>query len=432
MLQAHFIEENKEKVIEGLKKRFILEIEGMLSLIKKILYILDDKRRIQLKRDAFFFSFNKISRQINKLLQIGKKEKASHLYIKFYNIKKYIIYRKTILSSVSKELLKNLLRVPNIPHEYVKKGYSSKDNEIIFNHGNINSTPIKKFSHWDLSKKMELIKCDLGVKISGSGFSVFKGQVARLHRAMIEYFIKCNLQGGYIEYAIPFLVRPVAAISTGQLPDKDEQMYYISQDNLYLIPTGEIPLMNCYREKILKESQLPIKMTTYSPCFRREAGSYGANVRGLNRLHQFDKVEIIQITTPESADLSLQEMVQHVKKILISLNVPFRLLRLCGGDMGFTSAITYDFEIYSYAQNKWLEVSSISNCTDFQSNRLKLRYKKQPGGRGKTQICYSLNGSSLSIQRVLAIILENYQTDSSIEIPETLIPFTGFKEILFY
>lgn len=430
MLQAIFIEKNKEKVIEGLKKRYFLEIEGMLSLIKKILYLLDDKRRIQLKRDTFFFSFNKMSTQISKLIQMRKKEKAIDLYDKFYNIKKNLSFRKTLLSSVNKELLKNLLRIPNIPHEFVKKGFSSKENEIVYQHGKINSSTIKKLSHWGLSKKMELINCELGTKISGSGFTVFKEKVARLHRAMIEYFLEYNLQKGYIEYAVPFLVKPLAAIATGQLPDKEDQMYFISNENLYLIPTGEIPLMNCYREIIIKESQLPIKITTYTPCFRREAGSYGANVRGLNRLHQFDKVEIIQITTPGFSYLALQEMVQHVKNILISLQMPFRLLRLCGGDLGFTSAITYDFEIYSYARDQWLEVSSISNCIEFQSNRLKLRYKKN--NRGKTQICHSLNGSSIAIQRILALLLEKNQTDKSINIPETLIPYTRFKEILFY
>lgn len=277
---------------------------------------------------------------------------------------------------------------------------------------------------------MDLINCELGAKISGYGFSIYKGKVSRLHRAMIEFFLEKNLQGGYIEYSVPFLVKPISVISTGQLPDKEKQMYYLYQDNLYLIPTGEIPLMNCYREKILNENQLPIKLTTYSPCFRREAGSYGVYVRGLNRLHQFDKVEIIQITTPEFSDYALQEMVQHVKNILFSLKLPFRLLRLCGGDLGFTSAITYDFEVYSYAQNQWLEVSSISNCTDFQTNRLKLRYNKG-NNKLKTQICHSLNGSSIAIQRILAVLLENYQTDKSIEIPEILIPYTGFKEILF-
>ena len=360
-------------------------------------------------------------------LQIGKKEKAIDLYEKYYTIKKYITYRNSILSSVSKELLQNLLRIPNIPHEFVKKGNSSRDNEIIYKYGKIHLA--KQIAHWDLCQKMELINCELGAKISGSGFSIYKGKVARLHRAMIEYFLEFNLQRGYIEYSVPFLVKPFSAKATGQLPDKENQMYYLSQSNLYLIPTGEIPLMNCYREIILKESQLPIKITTYTPCFRREAGSYGTNVRGLNRLHQFDKVEIIQITTPEFSYYALQEIVQHVKKLLISLKLPFRLLRLCGGDMGFTSAITYDFEVYSNAQNQWLEVSSISNCTDFQANRLKLRYKKT--NREKTHICHSLNGSSIAIQRVLAVLLENNQTDKSIEIPETLIPYTGFKEIIF-
>lgn len=276
---------------------------------------------------------------------------------------------------------------------------------------------------------MELINCELGAKISGAGFSIYKGKVSRLQRAMIEYFLEFNLQKGYIEYTVPFLVKPFSAIATGQLPNLEGQMFYLSQDDLFLIPTGEIPLMNCYREIILKESQLPIKMTTYTPCFRREAGSYGAKERGLNRLHQFDKVEIIQITTPEFSPFALQEMVQHVKKLLISLKLPFRLLRLCGGDMGFTSAMTYDFDVYSYAQKKWLEVSSISNCRDFQANRLKLRYKKN--NIGKTHICHTLNGSSISIQRVLAVLLENFQKDRSIDIPEILIPYTGFKEIIF-
>lgn len=425
MLQALFIEENKEKVIEGLKKRYFLSIE-VLSLIKKILYLLNDKRRIQLKLDAFFSLFKKISLQINKLIQIGKKEKAIDLYCKFYNIKKYITYRNTIFSSVSKELLQNLLRIPNIPHEFVKKGNSSIDNEIIYKYVKINASKYsKKFHHWDLKQ----INCNLGAKISGSGFFLYKGKVVRLHRAMIEYFLEYNLQRGYIEFSVPFLIKPFSALATGQLPEKEGQMYYISRENLYLISTGEIPLMNCYRDFIFKESQLPIKITTYTPCFRREAGASGANVRGLNRLHQFDKVEIIQITTPEFSSYSLQEMVQHIKKLLISLKLPFRLLRLCGGDMGFTSAITYDFEVYSYAQNKWLEVSSISNCTDFQSNRLNLHYKKH--NRRKTHICHSLNGSSIAIQRLLAVLLENYQTDKYIQIPEALIPYTGFKEIIF-
>jgi seryl-tRNA synthetase len=298
---------------------------------------------------------------------------------------------------------------------------------MIYKYGKINLS--KKYRHWYLSKKMVLINCELAAKISGAGFSINKGKVSRLQRAMIEYFLEYNLQKGYIEYTVPFLVKPFSTLTTGQLPDKNGQMFYLSQDNLYLIPTGEIPLMNCYSEIILKESQLPIKITTYTPCFRREAGSYGANVRGLNRLHQFDKVEIIQITTPEFSNYSLQEMVQHVKILLISLKLPFRLLRLCGGDMGFNSAITYDFEVYSYAQKKWLEVSSISNCRAFQANRLKLRYKKTK--IGKTQMCHTLNGSSIAIQRVLIALLENYQKDRKIDIPEILIPYTGFKDIIF-
>lgn len=410
MLQALFIEENKEKVIEGFKKRYSLEIEVILSLIKKILDLLDDKRRIQSKLDAF--------------LLVKEKRKAIDLY---FNIKKSFYYRNTILSSVSKELLQNLLRIPNIPHEYVKIGYSSIYNEPISKFGIINVS--KKYRHWDFFKKMELINYELGAKISGAGFSIYKGKVSKLHRAMIEYFLEYNLQKGYIEYSVPFLVKPFSAIATGQLPDKEGQMYYLSHDNLYLIPTGEIPLINCFREIILKESQLPIKITTFTPCFRREAGSYGACVRGLYRLHQFDKIEIIQITNTEDSMYALNEMVQHVQKLLISLKLPFRLLRLCGEDMGFTSAITYDFEVYSYAQKKWLEVSSISNCRDFQSNRLKLRYKKN--NIGKTHICHTLNGSSIAIQRVLAVLLENYQKYSEIEIPEILIPYTGFKKILF-
>lgn len=429
MLQAIFIEKNKEKVIKGIKKRSILEIEEKCFLVKSILYLLNDKRRIKLKRDFLFFYFNKISIQISKLIQVGEKEKAMNLYNKCFNIKKDIIYRKTILSSIKKEFLQKGYRIPNIPHEYVRKGSSSRDNEIIYKYGKINLHKTKKLPHWNLFKKMEFINCELGTKISGYGFSIYKEKVARLHRAMIEYFLEKNFQGGYIEYIIPFLVKPISVIATGQLPDKEKQMYYLSQDNLYLIPTGEIPLMNCYHEKILIESQLPIKLTTYSSCFRREAGSYGIKVRGLNRLHQFDKVEIIQITTSKNSDYALQEMIHHVKNILISLSLPFRLIRLCGDDLGFTSAITYDFEIYSYAQKKWLEVSSISNCTDFQTNRLKLRYKKN--NKEKTQTCHSLNGSSIAIERVLAVLLENNQTNKSIKIPEVLIPYTGFKEIIY-
>lgn len=422
MLQAFFIKKNKEKIIEDFKKRCYRELEVMLSIITKILYLIDDKRRIQLKTDACFF----ISKNIK--LQVNKKKQAINHYRKFYNIKKSLNYRYSILSSIEKELLQNLFRVPNIPNRYVKKGSSSIDNEIIFKYGDIHLS--KNLRHWDLLKQMELINYELGTKISGSGFYISKGKIARLHRAMIEYFLEYNLQKGYIEYTVPFLVKPMAAIATGQLPDKDRQMYYLSLDNLYLISTGEISLINCYSNVIIKESKLPIKMTTYTTCFRREAGSYGANVRGLNRLHQFDKVEIIQITTPAESTSALQVMVQHVKELLMSLKIPFRLLRLHGGDIGFTSAITYDFEVFSYAQKQWLEVSSISNCTQYQSNRLKLRYKKN--NKGKTQICHILNGSSIAIQRILAAVVENYQTDKYVEIPETLIPYTGFKEIIFY
>lgn len=421
MLQAFFIKKNKEKIIEGFKKRYYRELEAMLSIITKILYLLDDKRRIQLKLDVFFLISKKI------YLQLYKKEKTIKQYHKYYDIKNYLNYIDSILSSINKELLQFLLKIPNIPNKYVKKGYSSIDNEIIFKYGKIHLS--KKLAHWDLFNQKELINCEVGTKISGSGFYISKGKVARLHRALIEYFIEFNLQKGYIEYTVPFLVKPFSAIATGQLPDKEGQMYYLPQDNLYLISTGEISLINCYSNAILKENKLPIKMTTYTTCFRREAGSYGASVRGLNRLHQFDKVEIIQITTPSESTFALQTMIQHVKELLISLKLPFRLLRLHGGDMGFTSAITYDFEVFSCAQKQWLEVSSISNCTYYQANRLKLRYKKN--NKEKTHICHTLNGSSIAIQRVLAVLLENYQKDKSIEIPETLIPYTGFKEIIF-
>lgn len=423
MLQSFFIKQNKEKVIEGLKKRYSRELGSLLSIIRKILCLLDDKRKIQLKIDALYLLLKNIKHKANT------KEKTiiiSH-YDKFYIIKHSIMYKNSIIFSINKELLQNLLRIPNIPMKYVKKGFSTIDNEIIFKYGAIHLA--KNLSHWDLLKQMELINLELGTKISGSGFYISKGKVAKLHRAMIEYFLEYNLQKGYMEYTVPFLVKPLSAKGTGQLPDKEGQMYYLYQDNLYLISTGEISLINCYSNVVLQENNLPIKMTTYTTCFRREAGSYGTSVRGLNRLHQFDKVEIIQITTPSESTIAIQVMVQHVKELLVSLKLPFRLIRLHGGDMGFTSTITYDFEVFSYAQKQWLEVSSISNCTNYQSNRLKLRYKKNH--KGKTYICHTLNGSSIAIQRILAVLLENYQTDKSIEIPETLIPYTGFKEIIF-
>jgi seryl-tRNA synthetase len=313
-----------------------------------------------------------------------------------------------------------------VPHDLVPTGNSETDNEEVYREGAIPDLGDNALPHWELAKKYDIIDFELGNKITGAGFPVYKGKGAKLQRALISYFLDKNTAAGYMEYQLPHLVNEASGFGTGQLPDKEGQMYHVTEDNLYLIPTAEVPATNIYRDSLLSEKDFPIKLTGYTPCFRREAGSYGAHVRGLNRLHQFDKVEILRIEHPDHSYNALNEMVEHVKGILQELQLPYRILRLCGGDLGFTSALTYDFEVYSTAQERWLEISSVSNFETFQANRLKLRFKNSDG---KTELAHTLNGSSLALPRVLAGILENYQTDSGIKIPEVLIPYTGFSEI---
>ena len=422
MLQVSYIRENKEKVINGLKKRHFKELE----LIDKILELDEKRRATQTELDNILSESNKISKEIGALMKAGKKEEAENAKIKTADYKELSKNLSSKLDETSLELTQMLYRIPNIPNEIVPEGKTADDNLNIFQAGEIPTLFEGALPHWELAKKYNIIDFELGVKITGAGFPVYKGKGAKLQRALISYFLDKNTSAGYQEFQVPHMVNEDSGYGTGQLPDKEGQMYYVQADNLYLIPTAEVPVTNIFRDTILNENELPIQCTAYTPCFRREAGSYGAHVRGLNRLHQFDKVEIVRIEHPEKSYQALEEMVEHVKSILDELKLPYRILRLCGGDMGFTSAITYDFEVYSTAQEKWLEISSVSNFETDQANRLKLRFRNN---EGKTQLVHTLNGSSLALPRVLAGILENYQTPEGIIIPEVLQKYTGFEII---
>ena len=422
MLQVSYIRENKEKVINGLKKRHFKELE----LIDKILDLDEKRRATQTELDNILSESNKISKEIGALMKAGKKEEAENAKINTADYKELSKNLSSKLDETSLELTQMLYRIPNIPNEIVPEGKTADDNLNIFQAGEIPTLFEGALPHWELAKKYNIIDFELGVKITGAGFPVYKGKGAKLQRALISYFLDKNTSAGYQEFQVPHMVNEDSGYGTGQLPDKEGQMYYVQADNLYLIPTAEVPVTNIFRDTILNENELPIQCTAYTPCFRREAGSYGAHVRGLNRLHQFDKVEIVRIEHPEKSYQALEEMVEHVKSILDELKLPYRILRLCGGDMGFTSAITYDFEVYSTAQEKWLEISSVSNFETYQANRLKLRFRNN---EGKTQLVHTLNGSSLALPRVLAGILENYQTPEGIIIPEVLQKYTGFEII---
>ncbi len=422
MLQVSYIRENKEKVINGLKKRHFKELE----LIDKILELDEKRRATQTELDNILSESNKISKEIGALMKAGKKKEAENAKIKTADYKELSKNLSSKLDETSLELTQMLYRIPNIPNEIVPEGKTADDNLNIFQAGEIPTLFEGALPHWELAKKYNIIDFELGVKITGAGFPVYKGKGAKLQRALISYFLDKNTSAGYQEFQVPHMVNEDSGYGTGQLPDKEGQMYYVQADNLYLIPTAEVPVTNIFRDTILNENELPIQCTAYTPCFRREAGSYGAHVRGLNRLHQFDKVEIVRIEHPEKSYQALEEMVEHVKSILDELKLPYRILRLCGGDMGFTSAITYDFEVYSTAQEKWLEISSVSNFETYQANRLKLRFRNN---EGKTQLVHTLNGSSLALPRVLAGILENYQTPEGIIIPEVLQKYTGFEII---
>lgn len=422
MLPLSFIRENKDFIKKGLTKRNFSDINIIDQLIE-----LDQKRRsIMLKLETILSSSNKINKDIGLSIKSGKKENIDTLKSKSSKLKSDAKKFQEKLTLIENELFSIRTKIPNIPDEIVPEGKSYEDNEKIFESGKILELKKESLYHWDLCKKYDLIDFDLGNKITGSGFPVYKGKGAKLQRALIQYFLDKNISAGYKEYQIPHLVNQESAFGTGQLPDKDGQMYHIENDKLYLIPTAEVPLTNIFRDKLLELNELPIKLTAYSPCFRREAGSYGKNVRGLNRLHQFDKVEIVRIEEPKNAISALDGMVNHIKEILNELELPYRILRLCGSDLGFTSALTYDFEVFSAAQKKWLEISSVSTFNNFQSERLRIRYKNT---EGKKSLVYTLNGSSLALPRVIASLFENFQTEKGIKIPDVIIPYTGFNYI---
>lgn len=419
MLNLKFIQENKETVIERLGvKNF-----DARELVEKIIHIDDERRRILQESEAKQAQMNSIAKQIGMLMQAGKKEEAEKAKQQTGELKEEIAAFVPQLNRISDELNAILLRLPNLPHASVPRGKSESDNEII---KSVDNVPVGKESdlpHWELTKKYDLIDFETGVKITGAGFPLYKGKGARLQRALINFFLDENTKAGYEEVLPPLVVNADSGYGTGQLPDKDGQMYHITEDDLYLIPTAEVPVTNIYRDVILEAEELPVKNTAYTPCFRREAGSYGKDVRGLNRLHQFDKVEIVQIIQPEYSYEALEAMVKHVEGILIKLELPYRILRLCGGDLSFTSALTYDFEVYSKAQQRWLEVSSVSNFEDFQANRLKLRYRGK--GDKKTTVAHTLNGSSLALPRIVAALLENNQCEEGIRLPQVLHAFMG-------
>ena len=421
MISIPHLRENYDEILIAFKKRDF----DAKNVIDNLLNEDKNRREIQVKLDNKLFESNQLTKEIGKLYKDGKTNEANKkksLSLKIKNESKNLVEK---LSNCEQNIKELQYKIPNIPNIRVPNGKSSTDNEIVFESNKKNKSSVG-LTHWELAKKYNLISFDLGSKISGSGFPVYIGKGAKLQRALINYFIDFNTKEGYEEIQVPLLVNSKSATSTGQLPDKDDQMYHVGKDNLYLIPTSEVPVTNIYRNTLLNHKQLPIKMTSYTPCFRREAGSYGSDVRGLNRLHQFDKVEIVRIENPECSYDALDKMLNHVKKLLHSLELPYRILNLCGGDLGFTSAITYDFEIFSSAQNKWLEVSSVSNFETFQSIRLKLKYRDI---NGKNQFAHTLNGSSLALPRVMAGILENNQTNDSIKIPKVLIPYTDFKLI---
>jgi|TARA_B100001059_G_scaffold95046_1_gene94247 seryl-tRNA synthetase len=422
MLQLGFLRANKAAAIQRLSKR----MDNAEANIENVLELDASRRNAQTELDKTASALNALSKDIGMLFKSGQVEKANILKQKTADLKDKKGTLTETLNSTSEALQNLLYQLPNLPHASVPSGNSEDDNEEVFRSGTVPNLHSNAQPHWELAKKYDIIDFELGNKITGSGFPVFKGKGARLQRALINYFIDKNTAAGYSEIQVPHLVNEASGLGTGQLPDKEGQMYYVAADDLYLIPTGEVPATNIFRDVILNANELPKQLTTYTPCFRREAGSYGAHVRGLNRLHQFDKVEILRVEHPSESYKALDAMVAHVKTILEALKLPYRVLKLCSGDLGFTSALTYDFEVFSTAQERWLEVSSVSNFETFQANRLKLRFKNKDG---KSELAHTLNGSALALPRVLAGILENYQTEKGIEIPEVLIPYTDFDRI---
>lgn len=422
MLQLQAIREQKDEIIIALKKRNI----DAAPLLENVLSLDEKRRDAQTKLDNTLAESNKLSKEIGMLFKSGKASEATVLKERTVVLKEESKTYQEELNTVAEELQSLLYQIPNVPHPSVPAGNTDEDNEEIFREGDIPELVEGALPHWELAKKYDIIDFELGVKIAGAGFPVYKGKGARLQRALIAYFLDKNTAAGYQEIQVPHLVNETSGYGTGQLPDKEGQMYHVTTDDLYLIPTAEVPVTNIFRNTIVNQKDFPITYTGYTPCFRREAGSYGAHVRGLNRLHQFDKVELVRVEHPDNSYAALDGMVEHIKDILRELKLPYRLLRLCGGDLGFTSALTFDFEVFSTAQDRWLEISSASNFEAYQANRLKLRFKDE---NGKSQFAHTLNGSSLALPRVLAGILENYQTEKGIKIPDVLVPYCGFDMI---
>ncbi|MBR4029033.1 MAG: serine--tRNA ligase [Alistipes sp.] len=422
MLTLRQLRDDKAEAIRRLQKKGV-DAEPIIARIEE----LDDKRKaLQNELDGCLAEQNKAAKQIGMLMGKGEKEAAEAKKQEVAALKVRSTELKEESDKVAEELQNEIVKLPNFPADIVPEGRTAEDNVVVKLVENYTEIPGGALPHWELARKYDIIDFDLGVKLTGAGFPVYKGKGARLQRALINYFLDCNTKAGYQEVEPPIMVNEASGFGTGQLPDKEGQMYHATADGFYLVPTAEVPVTNIFRDVILEQSELPVKMTAYTPCFRREAGSYGKDVRGLNRLHQFDKVEIVQVSHPDNSYEALDKMVEHVESIVASLGLPYRILRLCGGDMSFTSALTYDFEVYSEAQKRWLEVSSVSNFESFQSNRLKLRYRDD---NRKTQLCHTLNGSSLALPRIVAALLENNQTEEGIRIPEVLIPYTGFDFI---
>ena len=422
MLTIKQIRDDKAAAIKKLAKKGV----DAAPVIEKIEALDDRRRAIQVELDNTLAAQNKAAKEIGMLMGQGRKEEAEAAKANVAAMKQKSAELQQESATVQEELNAAIVSLPNFPAEIVPEGRTAEDNLVVKIDENYSQLPENPLPHWELARKYDIIDFDLGVKLTGAGFPVYKGKGARLQRALINYFLDCNTKAGYQEVEPPIMVNEASGFGTGQLPDKEGQMYHATADNFYLVPTAEVPVTNIFRDVILQADELPVKMTAYTPCFRREAGSYGKDVRGLNRLHQFDKVEIVQVAHPDKSYEALDGMVAHVESIVKSLGLPYRILRLCGGDMSFTSALTYDFEVYSEAQQRWLEVSSVSNFESFQANRLKLRYRDE---QKKTQLAHTLNGSSLALPRIVAALLENNQTEDGIRIPEVLIPYTGFDII---
>ena len=422
MLQLNYIRENRDKVIERLGVKNFKE----LGLVDEIISLDELRRKTQSESDALSAEANAAAKQIGDLMRQGKKEEAETVKSLSSGYKEQVKQLTEKLSEVEQELHNKIVQLPNLPHSSVPAGVTAEDNEVIYTAGGVPSLDEDALPHWELAAKYDIIDFELGTKVAGAGFPVYKGKGARLQRALINFFLDQAAEVGYKEVQVPIVVNEASGFGTGQLPDKEGQMYHVGQDDLYLIPTAEVPVTNMYRDVIVKAEDFPIRHCAYTPCFRREAGSYGAHVRGLNRLHQFDKVEAVQIVHPDQSYAVIEEMCKYVQGLLEKLELPYRVLRLCGGDMSFTAALTYDLEVYSTAQKRWLEVSSVSNFETYQANRLKVRFKNE---EGKMQLAHTLNGSALALPRIVASLLENNQTGKGIKVPAALVPYTGFEYI---